>query len=311
MTTNAVAVAIAVVLLLASVMSLRVVNQHERGVLCRLGRVVGVRDPGLHFTIPLVDQMRKVSLKTVTTSVPSRGTVTRDGVSIDVSVVVYFRVTDPVKSLVAIDSLPDAIAGVARSAVRSVVGQLTLSEVLGGIEVVNVDVRQMLELVTPEWGVKVPTVECTDVELPAGVQRAMTREAEAERDKSAKMIAAEAESAAAGSLGDAADTMMAHPLALQLRILQTLTEIGADKNTTVVFPAPLMSAMSDIEAFLAREVGAAAALAVPTVIHPRVAPVAAFTGSPNPSMHDRRADDAALRPGSAGSGVADGIAVPQ
>ena len=242
MTGIAVSIVIVVVALLLAAMSIRVVTQYERGVLFRLGRVIGVREPGLRIIIPVIDQLRKVSLRIVTMPIQSQGIITRDNVSVDIAAVAYFRVVDPVKSLVAIENVRAAIDQIAQTTLRNVVGQHTLDEVLSGTEVINANIRQILDVVTLEWGVEVTVVELKDIQLPDSMKRAMAREAEAEREKRAKIIAAEGESLAAAALGDASDTMMAHPLALQLRNLQTLVELGVDKNTTVVFPAPLMSA---------------------------------------------------------------------
>ncbi len=274
----ATAIVVAVVVLLAA-MSIRVVNQYERGVLFRLGRVIGVREPGLRFIIPVIDRLWKVSLRIVTMPIQSQGIITRDNVSVDVAAVAYFRVADPVRSLVAIENVGAAIDQIAQTTLRNVVGQHTLDEVLSGTDVINANIRQILDVVTLEWGVEVTVVELKDIQLPEGMKRAMAREAEAEREKRAKIIAAEGESLAAASLGDAADIMMAHPLALQLRNLQTLVELGVDKNTTVVFPAPLMSAIGDVGSFFAREAGAAAEFAEAPISLPRVAHTPDLTAS--------------------------------
>jgi regulator of protease activity HflC (stomatin/prohibitin superfamily) len=270
---------IVVVAGLTAALSIRVVNQYERGVLFRLGRVIGVRDPGLRVMVPIVDQLRKVSLRIVTMPIQSQGIITRDNVSVDIAAVAYFRVVDPVKSLIAIENVRVAIDQIAQTTLRNVVGQHTLDEVLSGTDIINANIRQILDVVTLEWGIEVTVVECKDIQLPEGMKRAMAREAEAEREKRAKIIAAEGESLAAASLGEASDTMMAHPLALQLRNLQTLVELGVDKNTTVVFPAPLMSAIGDVGAFFAREASAAAALVEPTITVPRIAHAAVVTVS--------------------------------
>jgi hypothetical protein len=195
--------------------------------------------------------------------IQSQGIITRDNVSVDVSAVAYFRVVDAVKSVVAIENVNAAIGQIAQTTLRKVVGQHTLDETLSETDRINVDIREILDVTTTEWGVEVTLVELKDIQLPDSMKRAMARQAEAEREKRAKIINAEGESLAAAALGDASDTMMAHPLALQLRNLQSLVEIGVDKNTTVVFPAPLMSTIGELGAFLAREAAAAAATAVP------------------------------------------------
>ena len=248
-----------VVALIVLALSLRIVKQYEQGVLFRLGRVVGVRAPGLTFIIPFVDDLRRVSLRIVTMPIQSQGIITRDNVSVDVSAVAYYRVVDAVKSVVAIENVADAINQIAQTTLRKVVGQHTLDETLSETDRINVSIREILDVQTAEWGVIVTLVELKDIQLPESMKRAMARQAEAEREKRAKIISAEGESLAADALGAASDIMMAHPLALQLRNLQSLVELGVDKNTTVVFPAPLMSTIGELGAFLARETAASAA----------------------------------------------------
>ncbi|MFE3757591.1 slipin family protein [Nocardia tengchongensis] len=244
-------------LLVLAALAIRVVFQFEKGVLFRLGRVVAVREPGLNLIIPVIDRLRKVSMRIVTMPIQSQGIITRDNVSVDISAVAYFRVVDARKSVVAIENVYSAIDQIAQTTLRKVVGQHTLDQALAETDAINADIRQILDTTTLEWGVEVTLVELKDIQLPDSMKRAMARQAEAEREKRAKIIAAEGESMAAAALGAASDTMMAHPLALQLRNLQTLVELGVDKNTTVVFPAPLMSAISDIGGFFARESAAA------------------------------------------------------
>jgi regulator of protease activity HflC (stomatin/prohibitin superfamily) len=250
-------IAVFLVALLAASLSLRIVRQYEEGVLFRLGRVIGVRHPGLTTIIPFLDVLRRVSLRIVTRPIQSQGIITRDNVSVDVSAVAYYRVTDAVKSVVAIESVEAAIDQIAQTTLRKVVGQHTLDETLAETDKINVNIREILDVATEEWGVAVTLVELKDIQLPESMKRAMARQAEAEREKRAKIIAAQGEALAAGELGNAADIMMDHPLALQLRNLQSLVEIGVDKNTTVVFPAPLMSTISDLGEFLNREANAA------------------------------------------------------
>jgi regulator of protease activity HflC (stomatin/prohibitin superfamily) len=243
--------------LLVAAMSVRVVKQYESGVLFRLGRLVGEREPGLRFIIPIVDVLHRISLRIVTMPIQSQGIITRDNVSVDVSAVAYFKVVDAVKSVVAIENVGAAINQIAQTTLRKVVGQHTLDETLSETDKINLDIRAILDVTTIEWGVQVTLVELKDIQLPDTMKRAMARQAEAEREKRAKIIAAEGEALAAGELAHASDVMMAHPLALQLRNLQTLVEVGVDKNTTVVFPAPLMSTIAELGAFLAREAGGA------------------------------------------------------
>ena len=264
----AVLVVVAIVVLILAALSVRVVTQYEKGVLFRLGRVIDVREPGLTFIIPVIDRLQKVSLRIVTMPIQSQGIITRDNVSVDISAVAYFRVVDVVKSVVAIENVGAAIDQFAQTTLRKVVGQHTLDEALAETEVINANIRQILDVTTLEWGVEVTLVELKDIQLPDSMKRAMARQAEAEREKRAKIIAAEGESMAAAALGDASDTMIAHPLALQLRNLQTLVELGVDKNTTVVFPAQLMSAIGDIGAYFARETAAASAMLMPPIVAP-------------------------------------------
>lgn len=259
---------VAVALMTALAAAMRVVNQYEKGVLLRLGRVRAVREPGLTLIIPVVDRLRKVSLRVVTMPIQSQGIITKDNVSIDVAGVAYFRVVDAVKSVVAIEDVASAINQIAQTTLRNVVGQHTLDQALSETDAINGNIREILDRTTTEWGLLVTLVELKDIQLPESMKRAMARQAEAEREKRAKIIAAEGEAAAAAALGDASDIMVKHPLALQLRNLQSLIEIGVDKNTTVVFPAPLMSTIGDLGAFLQRETRAGEALATPPVRHP-------------------------------------------
>jgi regulator of protease activity HflC (stomatin/prohibitin superfamily) len=252
-------IVVVVVLLIGLALAARIVKQYEQGVLFRLGRVVGQRGPGFRVIIPVVDVLRRVSLRIVTMPIQSQGIITRDNVSVDVSAVAYFRVVDAVKSVVAIENVHAAINQIAQTTLRKVVGQHTLDETLSETDRINLDIREILDLNTLDWGVEVTLVELKDIQLPDSMKRAMARQAEAEREKRAKIINAEGESLAAAALGDASDTMMAHPLALQLRNLQSLVEIGVDKNTTVVFPAPLMTTIAELGSFLAREKAAATA----------------------------------------------------
>jgi len=273
-TLTIVLIVVAAVAFLVLALAVRIVKQYERGVVFRLGRVIGVREPGLRLLIPVVDRLQRVSLRVVTMPIQSQGIITRDNVSVDVSAVAYFRVVEAVKSVVAIENVNAAINQIAQTTLRKVVGTHTLDETLSETDKINTDIRTILDVVTVEWGVEVTLVELKDIQLPDTMKRAMAREAEAEREKRAKIISAEGESLAAAALGDASDIMMAHPLALQLRNLQSLVEIAVDKNSTVVFPAPLMSTIGELGSFLAREAGAAAANPLP--------PVSATNGNAGP-----------------------------
>jgi regulator of protease activity HflC (stomatin/prohibitin superfamily) len=268
----AIVIAVIVLVLIAAAVAARIVKQYETGVLFRLGRVIGTREPGFRLIIPGVDSLRRVSLRIVTMPIQSQGIITRDNVSVDVSAVAYYRVVEPVKSVVAIENVQSAIDQIAQTTLRKVVGQHTLDQTLSETDKINLDIRQILDVTTADWGVQVTLVELKDIQLPDSMKRAMARQAEAEREKRAKIINAEGESMAAAALGDASDIMMAHPLALQLRNLQSLVEIGVDKNSTIVFPAPLMTTIAELGAFLARE---AAASTAATVV-----PLAATNGAP-------------------------------
>jgi regulator of protease activity HflC (stomatin/prohibitin superfamily) len=271
-----IAVYVIVVLLVAlalAALSVRVLKQYERAVQFRLGKVKnGARGPGVIFIVPLVDRVHRVSLRIVTMPIQSQGIITRDNVSVDVSAVAYYRVKDVVRSVVAIENVSAAINQIAQTTLRAVVGRHTLDETLSETDTINQNIREILDVQTEEWGIEVTVVELKDIQLPESMKRAMARQAEAEREKRAKIIAAQGEALAAGELAAASDVMMAHPLALQLRNLQTLAEIAVDRNSTVVFPAPLMSTIGELGTFLNRETRAAGAI-------PVARPVAATTAS--------------------------------
>jgi len=257
--------AVAVVVLLALVFaafSVHILKQYERAVKFHLGRVGDdAFGPGVIFIIPLIERIRRVSLRIVTMPIQSQGIITRDNVSVDVSAVAYYKVDNAVRAVIAIENVHEAIDQIAQTTLRAVVGRHTLDETLSETEKINKNIREILDVQTEDWGVQVTLVELKDIQLPESMKRAMARQAEAEREKLAKIIAAEGEALAAGELAHAADVMMAHPLALQLRNLQTLVEIAVDKNSTVVFPAPLMSTIQELGAFLNRETAAAGPLA--------------------------------------------------
>lgn len=262
-----VAVALLLVVLAGLALSVRILKQYERAVIFRLGRVKGgARGPGLIVFVPFVDRFHRVSLRIITMPIQSQGIITRDNVSIDVSAVAYYRVADAIRSVVAIENASAAINQIAQTTLRAVVGRHTLDETLSETDTINQNIREILDVQTEEWGMQVTVVELRDIQLPDSMQRAMARQAEAEREKRAKIIAAEGEALAAGELAHASDVMMEHPLALQLRNLQTLVEISVDKNSTVIFPAPLMSTIQELGVFLDRETGAVGTLpATPAV----------------------------------------------
>jgi regulator of protease activity HflC (stomatin/prohibitin superfamily) len=239
---TAVIVAVCAVLLIIAVLagaSVRVLREYERAVIFRLGRLIGPRGPGLIFLIPFVDRMVKVSLRTVTLSIPPQDVITRDNVTARVNAVAYFRVVEPSDSVVKIEDFLAATSQVSQTTLRSVLGKAELDTLLSQREELNDDLQQIIDEQTEPWGIKVSLVEIKDVEIPSTMQRAMARQAEAERERRAKIIAAEGEFQAAEKLRGAADVMAGNPVTLQLRYLQTLIEIGADHNSTVVFPLPL------------------------------------------------------------------------
>jgi len=232
----------------------RIINQYERGVVFRLGRVRGgVKGPGLRLIIPIIDQMRKISLRIVTLPIESQKIITKDNVSIDVSAVAYYQVKDPIKSIVEIENVTSATYQIAQTTVRNIVGQSSLDEVLSDTSAINEKIKSILEASTEKWGIYVSTVEVKDIQLPDSMQRAMAKQAEAEREKRAKIIAAEGEQLSAAKLGEAADIIAQHPIALQLRNLQVLSDIAVEKNSTIVFPAQFMDTVKSIKDFMSKE----------------------------------------------------------
>ncbi len=231
-------VVILAILILASA-AIKIVQEYERGVIFRLGRLIGAKGPGLFFIIPIVDRMMKVDLRVVTLDVPSQEAITRDNVTVKVNAVVYFRVIDPAASIVNVEDYRRATWQLAQTSLRNVIGQSELDELLAHRERVNTKLQQIIDEQTEPWGIKVSLVEVKDVELPPGMQRAMARQAEAEREKRAKIIHAEGEYQAAQTLQEAAALLAAEPAAIQLRYLQTLTEIGVEQNSTIIFPLPI------------------------------------------------------------------------
>ena len=219
--------------------AVRIVQEYERGVIFRLGRLVGARGPGLFFIIPIVERMVKVDLRIVTMDVPSQEAITRDNVTVKVNAVIYFRVMDPEASVVKVLDHFLATRQIAQTTLRSVLGQSDLDELLSEREDINQRLQQIIDEQTEPWGVKVSTVEVKDVELPQTMQRAMARQAEAERERRAKVIHADGEFQASAKLADAARVMAAAPNTMQLRFLQTLTEVASERNSTIVFPVPI------------------------------------------------------------------------
>ncbi len=232
-------IAIAVIGLSLLFSAVRIVQEYERGVIFRLGRLVGAKGPGLFFIIPIIDRMVKMDLRTVTLDVPTQEAITNDNVTVKVNAVAYFRVIDPERAVVQVEDYRRATYQIAQTSLRSVIGEAELDELLAHRDRINAKLAQIIDEATEPWGVKVSLVEIKDVELPATMQRAMARQAEAEREKRAKIIHAEGEYQAAQQLREAAMTIAEEPTALQLRYLQTLTEIAAEKNSTLIFPVPI------------------------------------------------------------------------
>jgi regulator of protease activity HflC (stomatin/prohibitin superfamily) len=231
----------------------RVIQQYQKGVVFRFGKIVGIKQPGLTMVIPYIDKVRKVDLRTITLPIPPQKIITKDNVSVDISAVAYYQVTDAVKSIVAIENVMSAINQISQTTIRNIVGKFQLDEILSERVTINQEIRDVLDTHTEPWGVVVSLVEIKDIELPENMQRAMAKQAEAEREKRAKIIAAEGEFLSAQKLADAADVIAKHPIALQLRNLQTMSEISVEKNSTIIFPAQFMSTVKDIQKFISDE----------------------------------------------------------
>jgi regulator of protease activity HflC (stomatin/prohibitin superfamily) len=231
------AIIVLVIFFLSS--AIRILNEYERGVIFRLGRVLGAKGPGLILLIPIIDKMIKVDLRTVTMDVPSQDVITRDNVSVKVNAVVYFRVMDAVKATIEVQQFLYATSQLAQTTLRSVCGQAELDKILSEREKVNTEIQEILDAHTDPWGIKVSVVEVKQIDLPQEMQRAMAKQAEAERERRAKVINAEGEFQAAARLAEAAAIIADHPIALQLRYLQTLKEVAAENNSTTLFPIPI------------------------------------------------------------------------
>ncbi len=228
-----------ILLLFVLANSLRILREYERGVIFRLGRFVGVRGPGLILLIPFIERMVKVSLRTVAMDVMPQDVITKDNVSVRVNAVLYFRVVEPEKSIIDVENFLFATSQLAQTTLRSVVGQAELDELLSKRDKLNAQVQTILDEATDQWGIKVMTVEMKDVDLPMEMKRAMAKQAEAERERRAKVIHAEGEFQASQKLSEAAANIEEHPIALQLRYLQALTEVAAENNSTTIFPVPV------------------------------------------------------------------------
>jgi len=219
--------------------AIRVVQEYERGVIFRLGRLVGAKGPGLFLIVPFIDKMTKVDLRVVTLDVPAQEAISRDNVTLRVNAVVYYRVVDPGNAIVQVENYRYATLQIAQTSLRNVIGQSELDELLADRESVNRKLQQIIDEATESWGIKVSVVEVKDVELPDSMKRAMAKQAEAERERRAKIIHAEGEFEAAKQLANAAELMAQQPATIQLRYLQTLAEIATENNSTIVFPLPI------------------------------------------------------------------------
>lgn len=252
----AIAIFLLAIFLFIVLPGLKIVRQYESGVVFRFGRIVGIKNPGLNWIIPYFEWMKHVDLRIVTLPIQPQKIITKDNVSVDVSAVAYYKIVDPVKSIVAIENVMSAINQIAQTTVRNIVGRFQLDEILSERDTINAEIRKVLDAHTEPWGVMVNVVEIKDIELPENMQRAMAKQAEAEREKRAKIIAAEGEFMSAQKLSEAADVIAAHPIALQLRNLQTMAEISIEKNSTIIFPAQFMSTVGEIKKFISGETSA-------------------------------------------------------
>jgi regulator of protease activity HflC (stomatin/prohibitin superfamily) len=235
----AIAAVVAVIIFILSA-SIRVAREYERGVIFRLGRLRSPpKGPGLFFLIPIIDKMVRVDLRTVTLNVPPQEVITRDNVPVRVNAVAYFRILDPEKAIVQVENYMVATSQIAQTTLRSVLGQHQLDELLSERDKINAILQQIIDDATSPWGIKVSIVEVKDVEIPAGMQRAMARQAEAERERRAKVIAAEGEFQASERLKDAAEVLSANPISIQLRYLQTMLEISSERSSTIILPLPI------------------------------------------------------------------------
>jgi len=236
-----------VVILLGN--AIRVLREYERGVIFRLGRLIAVKGPGIIFLIPIVDSMVKVSLRTVVMDIPPQDVITKDNVSIKVNAVVYFRVVQPDKAIVEVENFLFATSQLSQTTLRSILGQSALDELLAERDKINSELQKIIDYHTEPWGIKISNVEVKQIDLPVEMQRAMAKQAEAERERRAKVIHAEGEFQASQKLAEAAQVIELHPMALQLRYLQTLTEVASEKNSTTIFPVPIDLIAPFLEAY--------------------------------------------------------------
>jgi regulator of protease activity HflC (stomatin/prohibitin superfamily) len=233
--------------------SIRIVRQYERGVVFTLGKLEGVRGAGINLIFAPIQTMTRVSLRTVTMQIPSQKIITRDNVSIDIAAVAYYKIVDPQKAVIEIENVTAAINQISQTTVRNVVGRFSLDQLLADTVAINEQIKGVIDTHTEPWGTTVSAVEIKDITLPDNMQRAMAKEAEAERERRAKIVAAEGEFQAAAKLAEAADVITAHPVALQLRTLQTMAEIATEKNSTIIFPAQFMTTVQEALSMLKAE----------------------------------------------------------
>jgi regulator of protease activity HflC (stomatin/prohibitin superfamily) len=233
--------------------AIRVLRQYERGVVFLLGKFAGVRGPGLTLIFYPFQQMTRVSLRTVTMQIPSQKIITKDNVSIDIAAVAYYRISNPENAVIVIENVYNAINQISQTTVRNVVGRFSLDQLLADTLSINEQIKNVIDKHTEPWGTQVTAVEIKDIMLPDNMQRAMAKEAEAERERRAKIVAAEGEYQAAVKLGEAADIITQHPVALQLRTLQTMAEISVEKNSTIIFPAQFMTTVQEALAMLKKD----------------------------------------------------------
>lgn len=219
--------------------AIKILKEYERGVVFRLGRIIPVKGPGLVIILPIVDKLVRISLRTVTFDVPAQDIITKDNITVKVNAVVYFRVMDPIKAVTAVEDFFYATSQIAQTTLRSILGQSQLDDLLTKRDELNAELQKVIDLQTEPWGIKVTTVEVKNVDLPAEMQRAIAKQAEAERERRAKVIHADGEFQASQKLADAAKIIASEPMALQLRYLQTLVEVSAEKNSTTIFPVPI------------------------------------------------------------------------
>jgi regulator of protease activity HflC (stomatin/prohibitin superfamily) len=244
---------ILIFVLLVLLGGLKVIKQYERAVIFFFGKYTGMRGPGLIFIVPIFEKMNRVNLRTITMDIPSQKIITKDNVSIDIAAVAYYHIVEASKAVIAIENIYQAVNQISQTTVRNVVGQFQLDQLLSQTSQINEQIKNVIDTHTEPWGALVTAVEIKDIILPENMQRAMAKEAEAERERRAKIVAAEGEFQAALKLGEAADIMSAHPVALQLRTLQTMAEISVEKNSTIIFPAQFMTSVEEAFKMMKKE----------------------------------------------------------